>query len=175
MTQNLGDGGWNAAHGGGGKCAATGFSIWAMHINTHLPPTSLRAIPGDIYSKTVNDGRNCLFTTEVVQGTFASRADVAREAVANQVSDCNSNGRSVRLCGAGCAVDNSRWGYSHAIAAIGILTSDEDASNAAFIARVEDYVDFTGVAQTTGGAGRGGWNYTGPSANRGDGSIDAWE
>ena len=100
-------------------CAATGYALWAVHNQEHLPrndPTQ------DILVKTSRKALDFLFGQAANHPTVAAtNADVARGATAAGVSDLNSNGRAINLCPG----ENL---YSQPIAAAGIVSSLADSA-----------------------------------------------
>lgn len=168
-------GAWIGTGGAQGTCAATGFALWAFQNQGHLASNPQG---DDIYAEFVERGLDSILAAAVAGGTAATNADVPRGAVANGVSDLNSNARSINLCpGPGTAY------YSSPIAAAAIIASLEPTrivSTGPFTADtfqtvLEDVIDWIGTVQNAVSATgpRGGWYYfAGTPAS--DMSISSW-
>jgi len=158
------------------QCAATGFALWAIQNQGHVPTNPMNE---DILAEFVQRGLDTIFAGAVNAGTIAAvRADVPRGAIAAGVSDLNSNGRSIHPCPGGLTV----W-YPPPIATAAVIASLAGTrliTVGAFAGEtyqnfVADVVDWIGTAQNSAppNGPRGGWHYNGPTSFS-DMSINSW-
>ncbi len=157
-------------------CASTGFALWAFQNQGHV-----RSNPqgDDIYAEFVESGLESIMAGASAFGTVAANADVPRGAVANGVSDLNSNNRSINLCP---PPSLTAW-YPPPIAAAAIIASLEPGyvvqtgpfAGSTFQTILEDVIDWIGTAQNSVSATgpRGGWHYSANVAAS-DMSINSW-
>lgn len=182
-NQNTTNGSWAAGTAAGGQpCGGTAFAVWAFENQKHYPGNDVNE---DIYAEWVQKGLNYLFANlQVLTGATAisaPRADTARGAVANGISDLNQNNQVINACPGG----NS--GYATPIACSAIIASlaphfvvtTGPATGLTYKQVVEDVIDWLGHTQNQGGtttwSGRGGWNYNpGSTQTRSDMSINSW-
>lgn len=163
--------------------AETGFCLWAFgnrghRASTPTDPNSGATHNEDIYAETMQRGLNHLFNLAVADTIVAANATTALGAVANGISDLNSNGRSIDL-----APSAGNHGYQTPIATAGIIAGQDPLrvvtvgtfAGQTYRSIVEDCVDWSGSQQNSISATgpRGGWFYSGPLAAS-DMSINSW-
>lgn len=181
LHQSATTGSWNDA-----RSAETAYAVWAFQNQGHLPTNDAN---DDIYVDTVRRGLNYVLGRAVVRTDItAPRADVARGAIANGVSDWNNNQRTIELA------PGSNSGYETPIACAALVASaapdyvvnlggTSPLNGLTFREVVEDVVDWIGASMNAGGntgigsdwRGRGGFDYN-PADNltRSDMSINSW-
>jgi hypothetical protein len=151
----------------------TGFSIWAMQNQGHLPTNDPDE---DILAMAVQEGLDYLFAQCLITANInAPNADVARGATAAGISDCNSNGQSISI-----GPMTGPWGYEHCIATAALaatvspnrIVTVGPAAGMTYKELGEDCLDLIGFGQADAGTSRGGWDYNPNNAT--DMSINSW-
>ena len=172
----------------GDACGATGFALWAIQNQGHRPSNDPDT---DIFASLCESGIHYLVRNARVHTLLkAARADKARGAVADGISDLNKNLRAIELCPYGFGY--SRSGYREAIACSALAaTASPDhriklkghvLDGVSYKEIVEDCVDWIGLTQNLGSdsglslwRGRGGWAYVPSNADTAsDMSINSW-
>ncbi|MBK8101406.1 MAG: hypothetical protein IPK26_30355 [Planctomycetes bacterium] len=179
------DGSWQS-QGSQYPYASTAFACWAFQNQGHFE----RNADEDIYAAVVKKGLEFILLSGIFDSDItAPRADVARGARADGISDMNNNNRTIILGGADGGVHGVRRGYSVGIATAAVVATNDPThvvdlpgthilDGLTYREIVEDAIDWMGAQQATGfgtWGGRGGWCYDPDSgSNCSDMSCNSW-
>jgi len=170
-------------------CGTTGFSVWALANNGHLPTND---VDSDIYAEFVQKGIDYILSLTTTQA-IVNQPRLIDFPNGNPLGnpDGDGNGRILSLCGGS---QTFHTGYSNPIATAGIIAA-YSATPATLVAAgsfagqvagdtytnvVQDSIDWTALGQVDQSSGRGGWRYYSnysqgnTTSSSADTSVDSW-